>query len=145
MFNKVILMGRICNDLELKSTQNGVSVLSFRLAVDRNYQPKDAEKTADFINIVAWRSTAEFISKYFSKGRLILLEGEIQTRSYDDANGAKQWVTEVVVSQAKFTGEAKKDSNSSGMPPVSTAVPPPEEIKQFVEGETKPTDEAYPF
>ena len=86
-----------------------------------------------------------FFSKYFSKGRLILLEGEIQTRSYDDANGAKQWVTEVVVSQAKFTGEAKKDSNSSGMPPVSTAVPPPEEIKQFVEGETKPTDEDYPF
>ena len=145
MFNKVVLMGRICNDLELKSTQNGVSVLSFRLAVDRSYQPKDAEKTADFINIVAWRSTAEFISKYFSKGRLILLEGEIQTRSYDDANGAKQWVTEVVVSQAKFTGEAKKDSSSSGMPPVSTNVPPPEEIKQFVKGETKPTDEDYPF
>ena len=73
------------------------------------------------------------------------LVGSIQTRNYDDANGAKQWVTEVVVSQAKFTGEAKKDSNSSGMPPVSAAVPPPEEIKQFVEGETKPTDEDYPF
>ena len=87
MFNRAILMGRICNDLELKTVQSGISVLSFRLAVDRSYQAKGEERKTDFFNIVAWRSTAEFISRYFSKGRMILVEGELQTRKYTKRSG----------------------------------------------------------
>lgn len=146
MFNKVILMGRICNDLELKDTAGGNKVLSFRLAVTRNYQPKDGEKVTDFLNIVAWRGTAEFIAKYFTKGNLILIDGEIQTRSYEDNNGATQWVTEIVVSNAKFTGESKKEEGRTpGMPPIVTAVPPPEEVKRFAETGTSTLSEPYPF
>ncbi len=97
MYNKAVLMGRICNDLELKTIPNGASVLSFRLAVDRAYQIKGEERKADFFNIVAWRSTAEFISRYFAKGRMILVEGELQTRQYVDKNGSTQNVVELVV------------------------------------------------
>ena len=75
--NKVIMMGRICNDLELKTTPNGIATCSFRIAVDRNYQKKGEEKATDFFNVVAWRGTAEFICRYFSKGRMILIEGEM--------------------------------------------------------------------
>lgn len=112
MYNKAILMGRICNDLELKTIPSGASVLSFRLAVDRAYQIKGEERKADFFNIVAWRSTAEFISRYFSKGRMILVEGELQTRQYVDKNGSTQNVVELVVNSAHFTGEKAVNSNS---------------------------------
>ena len=113
MYNKVILMGRIVNDLELKTTPSGTSVLSFRIAVDRKYQVKGEERKSDFINIVAWRSSAEFISRYFSKGRMILIDGELQTRSYQDKNGNTAYITEVLVEQATFTGETKKSDNVS--------------------------------
>lgn len=123
MYNKAVLMGRICNDLELKTIQSGVSVLSFRLAVDRAYQAKGEERKADFFNIVAWRSTAEFISKYFSKGRMILVEGELQTRQYVDKNGSTQNIVELVVSSAHFTGEPKASAyggyNNPPPPPPS--------------------------
>lgn len=122
MYNRAILMGRICNDLELKTTPSGVSVLSFRLAVDRSYQIKGEERKADFFNIVAWRSTAEFISKYFSKGRMILVEGELQTRQYVDKNGSNQNVVELVVSNASFTGE-KASSGSYGYSNTPAAAP----------------------
>ena len=105
MFNKVILMGRICHDLELKTTPSGVSVLSFRIAVDRNYQVKGEERKADFFNIVAWRSTAEFVSKYFGKGRMIMVDGELQTRQYVDKNGITQNIVEIVADTIHFTGE----------------------------------------
>ncbi len=125
MYNKAVLMGRICNDLELKTIQSGVSVLSFRLAVDRAYQAKGEERKADFFNIVAWRSTAEFISKYFSKGRMILVEGELQTRQYVDKNGSTQNVVELVVSSAHFTGEPKASAyggyNNPPPPPPPSA------------------------
>ncbi len=87
MYNKVIMMGRIANDLELKTTPQGVSVCTFRIAVDRRYQAKGEEKKSDFFNVVAWRGHAEFVTKYFSKGRSILVEGEFQTRGYTDKNG----------------------------------------------------------
>ena len=87
MYNKVIMMGRIVNDLELRSTTSGASVLSFRIAVDRRFQTKGEERKSDFFNVVAWRNEAEFISRYFSKGRMILIEGELQNRSYTDKNG----------------------------------------------------------
>ena len=85
--NKVIMMGRICNDLELKITPSGTNVCSFRIAVDRNYQVKGEEKKTDFFNVVAWRTAAEFVTRYFAKGRMILIEGEMQTRQYTDKNG----------------------------------------------------------
>ena len=103
MINSVVLMGRIVNDLELKTTQSGLSVVSFRIAVDRKYSK--GEKQTDFFDIVAWRNHAEFICKYFRKGSLIALEGELQTRSYQTKDGANRTVTEVIVKNVSFTGE----------------------------------------
>ena len=105
MLNKAILMGRLVADPELRQTPNGVSVVSFRIAVDRNYS-KDRERQADFIDIVAWRSTADFVSKYFSKGKMIIVEGSIQTRNYEDKNGNKRTAVEVVADNVMF-GESK--------------------------------------
>ena len=112
MFNKVILMGRICHELELKTTPNGISVLSFRIAVDRNYQVKGEERKADFFNIVAWRSTAEFVSKYFGKGRMIMVDGELQTRQYVDKNNVTQNIVEIVADTIHFTGEKPPQQNN---------------------------------
>ena len=104
--NKTILLGRITQDLELKQTPNGIAVLSFTVAVDRNYT-KGEEKQSDFISCVAWKERAEFISKYFGKGRMIAVEGQLRTRTYEDKNGSKHYVTEVFVDNASFTGEKK--------------------------------------
>jgi single-strand DNA-binding protein len=109
MLNRVIIMGRITHDLELKSTPSGVSVLSFTVAIERKYSKQGEEKQTDFINCVAWRQQAEFISKYFAKGRMIALEGNLRTRTYDDKNGTKHYVTEVYVDSVSFTGEPKQD------------------------------------
>lgn len=115
MLNRVILMGRLTADPEHKQTPNGVSVTSFSIAVERNYADKSTGKRGvDFINIVAWRQTADFICKYFSKGRLIALEGSIQTRSYEDKSGNKRTAFEVVADNVSFTGE-KKDDNAPGV------------------------------
>ncbi len=152
MFNKAILMGRICNDLELKTTTNGNSVLSFRLAVDRSYQVKGEERKADFFNVVAWRNTAEFISRYFSKGRMILVEGELQTRQYVDKNGSTQNVVELVVSNVSFTGEPKQPTyggyNTNSSAPVQAPSSPaqttaPVNNSDFTE--TEGSDDGYPF
>lgn len=147
MFNKSILMGRICNDLELKTTQNGIAVLSFRLAVDRNYQTKGEEKKTDFFNIVAWRTTAEFISNYFSKGKMILVDGELQTRQYTDKNGSTQNVVELIVASVHFTGEKKTDSNVATGNTVATqansVLPTYAKNNSFVEVEV--SDDDYPF
>lgn len=102
MINNVVLMGRLTAAPELKTTQNETSVLSFTLAVERRFQ-KPAEKQADFINCVAWRNTAEFISKYFNKGDMIAITGEIQTRKYE-VDGNKRVATEIVVNTASFCG-----------------------------------------
>lgn len=138
MFNKAILMGRIAHNLELKTTPDGLSVLSFRIAVDRAYQAQGEERKTDFFNIVAWRSTAEFISKYFSKGRMIMVEGELQTRQYVDKNGSTQNVVELVVSSAHFTGE-KKEQAAAAAPPTSA---PTQNNADFVDTEI---DDDYPF
>ena len=113
MYNKVIMMGRIANDLELKTTTSGASVLSFRIAVDRRYQVKGEDRKSDFFNVVAWRNEAEFISRYFSKGRMILIEGELQTRSYTDKNGNTAYVTEIIVDRSTFTGEKSNNQGTS--------------------------------
>ncbi len=112
MLNKVILMGRFTRDPELRSTPQGISTCSFTLAVDRNFARQGEERKADFINCVAWRQTAEFVSKYFKKGTLAAIEGSIQTRSWDDPEGKRHYATDVVVNQVYFA-ESKRDSASS--------------------------------
>lgn len=112
MLNRVILMGRITQDLEVRQTPSGVSVLSFSVAVDRNYARQGEERQTDFISCVAWRQQAEFIGRYFGKGRMIALEGNLRTRTYDDKNGTKHYVTEVFVDSVSFTGEPKQDGNT---------------------------------
>ena len=104
MLNRAILMGRITKSPELKTTPNGVSVIQISIAVDRDYTPKGQEKQTDFINVVAWRGTAEFIEKHFEKGQLIALTGSIKTRSYTDNQGNKRSVTEVIADQVYFCG-----------------------------------------
>lgn len=116
MYNKVIMMGRIVNDLELRSTPSGASVLSFRIAVDRRFQTKGEERKSDFFNVVAWRNEAEFISRYFAKGRMILIEGELQTRTYQDKNGNTAYVTEIIVDRSTFTGERANGGQGSSSP-----------------------------
>lgn len=120
--NKVIMMGRMVADAELKTTPSGVTACSFRIAVDRNFQKKGEDRKSDFFNCAAWRGTAEFISKWFPKGRLILIEGEMQTRQYTDKNGNPATWYEIQVDNAYFTGDkASGGSNagSYGAPPIS--------------------------
>lgn len=110
-YNKVILMGRLVADPELKQTGSGVAVTNFTLAVDRKYN-KGEEKQADFPTIIAWRNTAEFICNHFGKGSAILIEGVLQTRSWTDNQGNKRYATEVVASEAHFC-EAKKNAETN--------------------------------
>lgn len=114
MLNSVILLGRLTADPELRSTQNSTSVTQFTLAVDRDFVKQGEERQTDFINCVAFKQTAEFITKHFGKGRMIALTGRLQSRTYDDKNGVKQYVTEVIVDKTSFTGEAKKQTESYG-------------------------------
>ncbi len=113
MLNRVILMGRITQDLELRQTPSGASVLTFSIAVDRGYARQGEERQTDFITCVAWNQRAEFINNYFSKGRMIAIEGQLRTRTYDDKNGTRHYVTEVNVDNVSFTGEAKQQSTQS--------------------------------
>ena len=111
MFNLVVLTGRLTADPELKTTQSGISVTSISVAVNRPYRTGEEQQT-DFINVVAWRKTAEFIAKYFKKGNMIGIEGSIQTRKYTDKNGNNRTAFEVVVNNAQFV-ESKRDSAAS--------------------------------
>ena len=112
MLNSVCLMGRLTADPELKSTQSGASVCSFRIAVDRTYTPKGQEKQTDFINIVTWRSTAEFVSRYFRKGQLVAVQGSIQTSQYTDRDGNKRTTFDVVADNV-FFAEKKAESGET--------------------------------
>ena len=119
--NKVVLAGRITADPELKQTPSGVSVLSFTIAVNRSYVSKGSEqgeRQADFINVVAWRGTAEFISKYFRKGSAICVTGSIQTRNWQDQQGQRRYATEVVADEAMFV-----ESRGDGAGAQSTYTP----------------------
>lgn len=113
--NRVILIGRFTKDVELKSTPQGTSVCTFTLAVDRRFQKQGTERQADFISCVAWRNTADFISKYFRKGDPICVEGSIQSRSWDGTDGQRHYVTEVVVENASFL-PARKNGTADGVP-----------------------------
>lgn len=120
MLNRVIILGRITQDLEIRQTQGGVAVLSFTVAVDRGYVKQGEERQTDFINCVAWRQQAEFISRYFAKGRMIAIEGNLRTRTYDDKNGVKHYITEISVDSAFFASE-QRPSGSNGAPAAAHA------------------------
>lgn len=111
--NKVILMGRLTRDVELRQTPSGVSVASFSIAVNRRFA-KDGQQQADFINCVAWRQQAEFIARYFAKGRMIAIVGSLQTRNWDDQDGKKHYATEVVVEEVHFTGSRAESGSTQG-------------------------------
>ena len=108
MLNKIILMGRLARDPELRRTGSGIAVTSFRLACDRDFKSQSGEKETDWIDVVAWRNTAEFVSKYFTKGRLAIVEGRLQTRDWTDKDGNKRVATEVVADNVYF-GDSKRD------------------------------------
>ena len=114
MLNKIFLMGRLTRDPELRRTQTGTPVASFSLAVDRDFKDKDTgERSTDFIDVVAWRQTAEFVSRYFTKGRMAVVEGRLQIRDWTDKEGGKRRSAEVIADQVYF-GDSKRDSDGGG-------------------------------
>ena len=117
MLNKAILVGRLVADPELRTTPTGANVCSFTIAIDRPYQSKGAEKKSDFLNIVAWRQTAEFVSRFFQKGRPIGVEGSIQTRDYVGKDGVKRYVTEIIADHCFFVDSKSSAGNSYGDEP----------------------------
>ena len=124
--NKVVLAGRMTADPELKQTGTGVSVLTFTIAVNRSYVSKSSEqgeRQADFITVVAWRNTAEFISKYFRKGSAICVSGSIQTRSWQDQQGQRRYATEVVADEAMFVESRGGDSSQAYTPDTYAQAP----------------------
>ena len=121
MLNRIIIMGRLARDPELRRTQTGTPVASFRLAVDRDFKDRETgERKADFINVVAWRQTAEFVSRYFTKGRMAVVEGKLQTRDYTDRDGNRRYATEVVADNIYF-GDSRRDSEGGGYAPAPQA------------------------
>ena len=113
MLNRILLMGRLVADPELRRTQSGTPVTSFRIAVDRDFKNQSGEKETDFIDIVAWRATAEFVAKYFAKGRMAVVEGRLQIRDWTDKDGNKRRSAEVVADNVYF-GDSKRDAESAG-------------------------------
>lgn len=111
MINKVILTGRITHDIEIRQTPSGASVTQFNIAVERSFAKQGEERQTDFITIVAWNKTAEFIGRYFAKGRSIAVIGQLRSHTYDDKNGTKHYVTEVFADEVQFTFEPKTSQN----------------------------------
>ena len=112
MLNHIVLMGRLTRAPELRRTQSGIAVASFTLAVDQDYKSQNGERGVDFINIVAWRGTAEFAEKYFEKGQMAVVSGRLSTRNYEDKNGNKRAAYEVVASNIYFGGYKSNAGNS---------------------------------
>lgn len=121
MLNKIFIMGRLTRDPELRTTNSGTSVTSFSLAVDRNYKGADGEKETDFIDCVAWRQTGEFAAKYFTKGRMAVVEGRLQIRPWTDKEGNNRRSAEVIVDNMYF-GDSKRDGDTGGARPASGPV-----------------------
>lgn len=117
MLNRVILMGRLVADPELKTTNTGISVTSFRIAVDRNYVKNGEQRQADFFDVVAWRSSADFVCKHFTKGSLIAIDGQLQQRQYQTKDGQNRTAIEVVADNVFFTGERKGGAQQPPAPP----------------------------
>lgn len=112
MLNRIIVMGRMTRDPELRRTNSGTAVASFTVAVDRDFKSQSGEKETDFIDVVAWRNTAEFVSKYFSKGRMAVVEGRLQLRDWTDKDGNKRRTAEIVADSVYF-GDSKRDGGDT--------------------------------
>ena len=119
MLNHIVLMGRLTRDPELRHTGNGLAVASFSLAVDRDYKGQSGEKETDFVDIVAWRSTADFVSKFFTKGRMTVVEGRLQLRDWTDKDGGKRRFAEVVAEHVYFGDSKRSESDTASAPPAS--------------------------
>jgi len=139
MLNRIIIMGRLTRDPELRHTQTGTAVTSFSLAVDRDFKNKQSgEKETDFIDVVAWRQTGEFVSRYFAKGRMAIVEGRLQIRDWTDRDGNKRRSAEVIADNVYF-GDSKRDGESGGAyaggysapAPAAYGAPPSSEPDQF--------------
>lgn len=126
MLNVVAIMGRLVADPELRTTGNGINVCSFRIACDRNFAQKGQERQADFIDVVAWRQSAEFVTKYFQKGSLVAVEGSLQSRQYQDKNGNKRTAVEVLANQINFAGGKKP----GGRPVDDGGEAPPKDYRE---------------
>lgn len=134
--NKTILIGRMTKDPEQRTTGNGIPVTSFTIAVQRKFKDAEGNYPSDFINCVAWRGTAEFLSKHFAKGQRIGIVGSLQSRSFDDAQGNRRFVTEVVVDDAEFVESKGGGKNNAA----------PTEYEAFADGDIQPLDDAeLPF
>lgn len=124
MINTVILMGRLCGNVDLRVTNSDLSVATAQIAVDRRYQKQGAERQADFIPVVAWRQQAEFLAKYFSKGDMVAIEGTLQSRNYEDKNGNKRTAYEVVADRISFCGGKREtDKGQTSMQAAPQQVP----------------------
>ena len=154
MYNKVIMMGRIVNDIELRTTPTGVNVASFRIAVDRRFQTKGEERKSDFFNVVAWRQQADFVNRFFGKGRMILVEGEMTTRNYTDKNGNPSTWYEIVADRLTFTGEkaqggtyteAYSGAPAPSAPPQQSYSAPAAPVSSASDFAAAESDDDYPF
>lgn len=132
MLNTITIMGRMTRDPELRRTESGIAVASFTLACERDYAPQGGEKETDFINVVCWRSTAEFVDKYFSKGRMAVVSGRLQIRDWTDKEGNKRRSAEILADRVYF-GDAKRDGDAQ------------ESKSDFTEISNDEEDEALPF
>ena len=146
-FNRCIFVGNLTKDPELKKTPNGVSVTSFSIAVSRRFVKQGEQPQVDFINIVAWRTTAEFIARYFNKGKPILICGQLQTRSWTDQNGQKRYTTEVVADEATFVENKGSSGGSPAPSPFENAAPFAPTYGNDLQGdfEELPDDDPLPF
>ena len=136
MLNCVTLMGRLVADPELRTTTSGKSVATFRIAVDRSFVKQGEQRQADFITIVAWGNTADFVARYFSKGSMIAIQGRIQTRSYEDNNGNKRTAFEVVATEVSFCGS--KNETSPGQNQAPTYTPAPADFEEIGDDDDLP-------
>ncbi len=149
MINRVVLMGRLVSDPELKTTQSGINVTTFRIAVDRSYVKAGEERQADFFDIVAWRYTADFVCKHFRKGSLIAIDGQLQSRTYQAKDGSNRYVVEVIADSASFTGE-RRDNSGYGQSQPAQHPAYTEQAPSFASGsvsdfEEMPADDDLPF
>ena len=134
MLNHITIMGRMVRDPELRHTQSGTAVASFSLAVDRDFRNRDSgEKGVDFIDVVAWRNTAEFVSKYFTKGRMAVVEGRLQIRDWTDREGGKRRSAEVVANSVYF-GDSRREESDSREPDYA---PPPQDFTELADDDVE--------
>ena len=143
-FNKVILIGNLTADPELKQTQGGLSVCSFNIAVNRRFKGENGQQDVDFISIVAWRQQAEFVTRYFKKGQSILICGQIQTRPWTDKQGNKRTAVEVVADEVSFVG-SKESGDGKNNEPTQPYVPTPYSTENSQNFESISDDVGLPF